>query len=97
MEQRVVSGHWIRLVFIYGVFSDSLNHLADGTKGFLRGEQYAVCLALIENGDVKLGVMGCPNLPVSLRDPDAKRGSIVYAVQGHGAYQVGLSFTFSAI
>ena len=36
----------------------------DGTKGFLRGGQYAVCLALIEDGDVKVGVLGCPNLPI---------------------------------
>ncbi|KAG7007565.1 3'(2'),5'-bisphosphate nucleotidase [Physcia stellaris] len=36
----------------------------DGTKGFLRGGQYAVCLALIEDGDVKVGVLACPNLPI---------------------------------
>ncbi|KAI1077239.1 3(2),5-bisphosphate nucleotidase HAL2 [Whalleya microplaca] len=36
----------------------------DGTKGFLRGGQYAVCLALLVDGDVKVGVLGCPNLPV---------------------------------
>jgi len=35
----------------------------DGTKGFLRGEQYAIALALIERGQVVLGVLGCPNLP----------------------------------
>ena len=35
----------------------------DGTKGFLRNEQYAIALALIEDGEVVLGVMGCPNLP----------------------------------
>jgi 3'(2'), 5'-bisphosphate nucleotidase len=35
----------------------------DGTTGFLRGEQYAVALALIERGEVVLGVLGCPNLP----------------------------------
>ena len=34
----------------------------DGTKGFLRGQQYAVALGLIENGEVVLGVLGCPNL-----------------------------------
>jgi 3'(2'), 5'-bisphosphate nucleotidase len=34
----------------------------DGTKGFLRGQQYAVALALIERGEVVLGVLGCPNL-----------------------------------
>lgn len=32
----------------------------DGTKGYLRGGQYAVALALIENGQPILGVMGCP-------------------------------------
>ena len=37
----------------------------DGTKGFLRREQYAVALALIENSEVVLGVLGCPNLPAS--------------------------------
>ena len=36
----------------------------DGTKGFLRGEQYAIALALIESGTVVLGVLGCPNLPL---------------------------------
>ena len=41
----------------------------DGTKGFLRGGQYAVCLALIVDGDVKLGVIGCPNLPVDNSEP----------------------------
>ena len=32
----------------------------DGTKGFLRGGQYAVALALVEEGEVILGVLGCP-------------------------------------
>ena len=41
----------------------------DGTLGFLRGGQYAVCLALIENGSVKVGVLGCPNLPISNSAP----------------------------
>jgi len=36
----------------------------DGTKGFLRGEQYAIALGLIENGEVVAGVLGCPNLKV---------------------------------
>ncbi|KAJ5915787.1 hypothetical protein N7454_010928 [Penicillium verhagenii] len=36
----------------------------DGTKGFLRGGQYAVCLGLIVDGDVKVGAIGTPNLPV---------------------------------
>ncbi len=34
----------------------------DGTKGFLRAGQYAVALALVEDCQVKLGVLGCPRL-----------------------------------
>ncbi|CAK7327566.1 unnamed protein product [Dovyalis caffra] len=33
----------------------------DGTLGFVRGDQYAVALALIEEGKVVIGVLGCPN------------------------------------
>lgn len=32
----------------------------DGTKGFLRGGQYAVALALVESGTPTLGLLGCP-------------------------------------
>ena len=35
----------------------------DGTKGFLRGEQFAIALALVQDGQVRLGILGCPNLP----------------------------------
>ena len=47
----------------------------DGTKGFLRGDQYAIALALIEDGEVVLGVLGCPNLP----NPDGSRGAMFVA------------------
>ncbi len=50
----------------------------DGTKGFLRGDQYAIALALIEQGEVVLGVLGCPNLP----NPDGSRGAIFLADGG---------------
>lgn len=43
----------------------------DGTKGFLRGDQFAIALALIDHGDVSLGVLGCPNLP----NPDGSVGA----------------------
>lgn len=36
----------------------------DGTLGFVRGDQYAVALALIEEGKVVIGVLGCPNYPL---------------------------------
>ncbi|KAI8995983.1 hypothetical protein BC832DRAFT_567927 [Gaertneriomyces semiglobifer] len=59
----------------------------DGTKGFLRGEQFAVCLALIVDGVVQLGVIGCPNLPsADDADNEGKRGALFIAVKGHGAY-----------
>src|SRR5258708_40047252 len=54
----------------------------DGTKGFLRGDQYAVCVSLIVDSEVKLGVIGCPNLPVDQDDPEGKRGCIFVAVKG---------------
>lgn len=66
----------------------------DGTKGFLRGGQYAVCLALIEDGDVKVGVLGCPNLPIDnaaplsadIGDPSgAGRGVLFGTIAGSGA------------
>lgn len=57
----------------------------DGTKGFLRGEQYAVALALIEDGEVVLGVLGCPNLPVHAGHPDGPRGCLFTAIKGQGA------------
>ena len=75
----------------------------DGTKGFLRGGQYAVCLALLVDARVELGVIGCPNLPSSTPPPSQKeranddgaqtrdnRGALFVAVRGHGAYELPL-------
>ncbi|EJF59407.1 3(2),5-bisphosphate nucleotidase HAL2 [Dichomitus squalens] len=66
----------------------------DGTKGFLRGEQYAVCLALLVDARVELGVIGCPNLPVTASNPFSTRGCIFFAVRGQGAYQLPLDNAF---
>jgi 3'(2'), 5'-bisphosphate nucleotidase len=52
----------------------------DGTKGFLRGDQYAVALALVENGQPAIGVLGCPNLD----HPDGGNGLVLLAVRGEG-------------
>lgn len=60
----------------------------DGTKGFLRGQQYAIALGLIEDGAVTFGAMACPNLsadssrPLDVAD-DA--GTIFMARRGEGA------------
>ncbi|PCH34604.1 3(2),5-bisphosphate nucleotidase HAL2 [Wolfiporia cocos MD-104 SS10] len=63
----------------------------DGTKGFLRGEQYAVCLALVVDARVELGVIGCPNLPADPAQPGGARGCIFVAVRGQGAHQLPLA------
>lgn len=68
----------------------------DGTKGFLRGDQFAVCLALIEDGKVVLGVIGCPNLAeniVSNEDQTGIKGGLYSAVKGLGAYYTPLFTT----
>ncbi|MBL1216171.1 MAG: 3'(2'),5'-bisphosphate nucleotidase [Planctomycetes bacterium] len=56
----------------------------DGTKGFLRNDQYAVALALIENGQVVLGILGCPSLPVDGKNFDGPRGCLFIAEKGCG-------------
>ncbi|MBI1387775.1 MAG: 3'(2'),5'-bisphosphate nucleotidase [bacterium] len=63
----------------------------DGTKGFLRGEQYAVALARLVDGEVVLGVLGCPNMPVDPEKPDGEKGCIFAAEKGAGAFQIALS------
>jgi 3'(2'), 5'-bisphosphate nucleotidase len=62
----------------------------DGTKGFLRGDQYAIALALIENGLVALGLMACPNLYVDEDQPDGKRGCLFFALRGKGSFQMAM-------
>ena len=57
----------------------------DGTKGFLRGQQYAIALALVDRGQVVVGALGCPNLPA----PGARGngdGWIFHASRGSGAW-----------
>jgi len=57
----------------------------DGTKGYIRGDQYAVALGLIVDGEVVLGVLGCPNLPVAGLD-GGDCGVILSASRGEGAF-----------
>ncbi len=59
----------------------------DGTKGFLRRDQYALALALIQNGQIIAGVLGCPNLPF---EGDAA-GTIMFASHHQGAYARSLN------
>ncbi|MDM8527587.1 3'(2'),5'-bisphosphate nucleotidase [Anaerolineales bacterium HSG24] len=62
----------------------------DGTKGFLRNDQYAIALGLIIWGELKVAALACPALPVSLADSAKDVGSIFVAVRGEGAYMASL-------
>ena len=66
----------------------------DGTKGFVRGGQYAVCLALVEDGVVRLGVLGCPNLPV---DDGAPISADVGSTSGDALFHPGRGVLFAAV
>lgn len=63
----------------------------DGTKGFLRGDQYAICLALIENGSVRLGIIGCPALEM-----EGTVGHLFVAKKGKGAWRKALNSSVDA-
>ena len=71
----------------------------DGTRGFVGKRQYAVCLALLDAGELAVGVLGCPNVPSdrALADGDggeqeglgrrrAGRGALFWGTRGGGAY-----------
>ncbi len=57
----------------------------DGTKGYVRGDQYAIALALIEDGEVKVGVVGAPAMLLDPAQPEAGRGALFLGVRGQGA------------
>ncbi|NJM96671.1 MAG: 3'(2'),5'-bisphosphate nucleotidase [Phormidesmis sp. RL_2_1] len=56
----------------------------DGTKGFLRKDQYAVALAMVADGDIQVGVLACPALTLTLKEGPAT-GILFVAVRGEGA------------
>jgi 3'(2'), 5'-bisphosphate nucleotidase len=53
----------------------------DGTKGFLRGGQYAVALALVYDGVVQIGVLGCPQLSIG-----GSAGVLLVAARSQGTW-----------
>jgi 3'(2'), 5'-bisphosphate nucleotidase len=58
----------------------------DGTKGFLRGDQYAVALALVVEGRVVLGALGCPTLNTDFIPDVDSQGMVLVALRGEGAW-----------
>lgn len=53
----------------------------DGTKGFLRGDQYAIAVGLLVDGSPTAGVLACPRLELS-----GMQGVLVWGGPGMGAF-----------
>ena len=62
----------------------------DGTKGFVRGDQYVVALALLEAGKVVVAALAAPSLGVDLKPRAADGGCVVIAVRGQGSWAMPL-------
>ena len=63
----------------------------DGTKGFLRGGQYAIALAFIREGRVELAAMGCPELELQEHKTLGK-GVGIFAARGEGCRAFSLDY-----
>ena len=63
----------------------------DGTKGFLRKDQYAVALALLVDGHPQVAALACPNMSSEPGAPGD--GTIYVAVRGAGAWRLPLDGT----
>ena len=62
----------------------------DGTKGYLRGGQFAIAIALVVDGQPTVGVLGLPRLSAVGNGTDAVTGGagvLAAAVAGGGAVQ----------
>ena len=55
----------------------------DGTKGFVRGDQYALALALVVGGEVQMGVLGLPNF-APVKRAEQVTGLLLAAERGQG-------------
>jgi 3'(2'), 5'-bisphosphate nucleotidase len=61
----------------------------DGTKGFLRGDQYVTALAFIKDGQVELAAIGCPELELQNHKALGK-GVGIFAARGQGCWAFSL-------
>ncbi len=58
----------------------------DGTKGFLRGDQYVTALALVQESEVRMAAISCPNLSLPTYFPKDRKGILVFALRGSGCW-----------
>lgn len=59
----------------------------DGTRGYVNGEQFCICIALVINEKVVLSVVNCPVLKSSVTQGI---GALFIAMASHGAFEVHL-------
>ncbi|MBC7834972.1 MAG: inositol monophosphatase family protein [Phycisphaerales bacterium] len=62
----------------------------DGTKGFIAGRHYAICLALIQYGRPVVAAMACPNLGprgAAIPERNDPNGTVYVAAQGEGVWE----------
>jgi 3'(2'), 5'-bisphosphate nucleotidase len=59
----------------------------DGTKGFLRRDQFAVAIGLLHEGEPIAGVLACPHLPRDPADPASPRGLLFWGGRSLGAFR----------
>jgi len=59
----------------------------------MRKQQYCIALGLLKDGEAIMGVLGCPNLPLTLENvtkfesrSELTGGSIFHAIRGQGTY-----------
>lgn len=62
----------------------------DATTELVKDREYSINGHLIEDGEVQLGFIACPNLRLPC-SPESNRGELLVAVMGHGAYACGLT------
>jgi len=62
----------------------------DGTKGFLRGDQYVVALALLVDGRVQIGALACPNLAGGWKPQKGGVGTLMLGIKGRGSWRMDL-------
>jgi len=62
----------------------------DGTKGFLRRDQFAVAVGLLREGRPVAGVLACPHLPVDPGEPGGRRGVLFWGGRELGAFAEAL-------
>lgn len=62
----------------------------DGTRGFLRGDQYAIALARIIRGEIDIAGLACPRLKMNYRGKSLLEECFFYASKDQGAWLTSL-------